>query len=209
MIAAVAISTLLFNAAAAPVVVDRIAVVVGKRAIKTSDIDREVRITDLVNGDPLKLNAESREKAVARLIDQELIRREIEAGGYGLASDADVERFVAELKRQRFPTGAAYSTALTQYGVTDEQLRRHLRWQLTVLEFIEQRFRPGVIVTDQDVAEYVRRHSLSKTSAAPAAAERKRIEDEIAGERVNQLFEEWLTQTRKQANPRRLPGVTE
>jgi peptidyl-prolyl cis-trans isomerase SurA len=201
---------LLFAGIALPaVVVDRIAIVVGKRAIKTSDIDREVRITDFVNGDPLKIDAQSREEAAERLIGQELIRREIEAGGYRTAAAPDVEQFLAELKKQRFGPDTEYRRALAQYGITEETLRRHVQWQMTVLDFIEQRFRPGVVVSEDDVRDYALRHPVSDKGATPADDERRQIEDEIAGPRVTKLFEEWLEQARRQANPRRMEGATE
>ena len=35
---------------------------------------------------------------------------------------------------------------LNQYGVTEDELHDALLWQLTVLRFIDERFRPGVMV---------------------------------------------------------------
>ena len=191
------------------VVVDRITIVVGKRAIKTSDIDREIRITDFVNGDPLKIDAPSRAKAAERLIDQEVIRREIESGGYSTAADPEVEQFLAELKKQRFGPDTEFRRSLAQYGITEATLRRHVQWQMTVLDFIEQRFRPGVVVSEDDFREYSGRHPVATKDATATAEERQRIEDEIAGPRVTKLFEEWLDQARRQANLRRIEGAIE
>lgn len=189
------------------VVVDRIAIVVGKRAIKTSDIDREIRITDFVNGDPLKLDPPSRVKASERLIDQELIRREIESGGYSTPSDPDVEQFLTELKKQRFRSDTDFRRSLAQYGLSEATLRRHIHWQMTVLDFIEQRFRPGVAVSEEEFREYDARHPIADQGTPRSAEERQRIEDEIAGPRVTKLFEEWLQQARRQANPRQIEGA--
>ncbi|MEO8658936.1 MAG: hypothetical protein ABI693_10710 [Bryobacteraceae bacterium] len=200
---------LLTHPALSAVVVDRIAIVVGKRAIKTSDIDREIRITDFVNGDPLKIDAQSRERAAERLIGQELIRREIAAGGYRTAADSEVEQFLTELKKQRFGPDPEYRRSLAQYGITEETLRRHTQWQMTVLDFIEQRFRPGVVISEDDLRDYIRRNPAGTGDATPTADERQRIEDEIAGPRVTKLFEEWLAQARRQANPRRMEGAIE
>jgi hypothetical protein len=127
-----------------PVVVDRIAVVVSGRAIKTSDVEREVRLTEFLNGEALDLSAGARRKAAERLIDQMLIRRELEAGGYGEADEAETRAFLKQVRAQRFPAGeAAWRAALQRYGLKAEQVERHLRWQLTVLKFIDQRFRVG------------------------------------------------------------------
>ena len=125
--------TLLFPLTAA-VVIDRISIVALDRPIKASDIEREIRITAFINGEKLDFGSAARKQAANRLIDQAIIRREIELGGYPSAGDKEVSHLLAETKRSRPP--------LAEYGITEEQLRRALRWQLTVLRFIEQRFQP-------------------------------------------------------------------
>jgi len=123
----------LFTPLLGAVVIDRIAVIVDTRIIKHSDIDREIRVTSYINSDKLDFSPAARKKAAERLIDQSFIRREIEIGRYPAASDADTDKLQAETRRTR--------PALPRtYGLTDEDLRRALRWQLTVMRFIEQRF---------------------------------------------------------------------
>ena len=119
-------------------VIDRVSVVVDDRVIKASDIEREIRVTSFLNRERLDLVAASRKQAVNRLIDQEIIRREIAAGGYAMASDGDVDKLINETLRSH--------SNLAAYGLTREQLREALRWQLTVVRFMEQRFpqQPGV-----------------------------------------------------------------
>ncbi len=68
------------------IVIDRIAAVVGKHVIKASDIDRDLRVTDFLNRQPLTINADAKRKAVDRLIDQAVIRDEISMGGYNRAN---------------------------------------------------------------------------------------------------------------------------
>ena len=116
----------LLATAASAVVVDRIAVIVEKRVIKTSDIEREVRVTQFLNAEPLDLGTEARKQAAERLIDQAIIRREIEAGGYSMASEEDAARMLEQVKKERSGSAAA------KYGLTEDQLLRHLRWQVTV-----------------------------------------------------------------------------
>ncbi len=62
------------------VVLDRVAVVVGNRAVKTSDIERDLRASELLNSQPLDVSTEARKKAAQRLVEQELIRQEIDNG---------------------------------------------------------------------------------------------------------------------------------
>src|SRR4030095_6424242 len=143
------------------------AVAVGKRVVKTSDIDRDLRVSQFLNRQPVNLSAEARRKAAERLIDQELIRQEITAGAYPPPSEKDVDALLQQLRRDRFGgSDAEFRAALARYGLSEEQLKQYLHWQLAVLRFIDQRFRPGVLVTDEDVRAYSDAHraELEKTN---------------------------------------------
>ena len=177
------------------VIVDRIAVIVGKRVVKASDVERDLRVTHLLNNEPLDLSAGTRRKAAERLIDQELVRQEIMNGGYSDPSEQDVTTFLEQLTRDRFNgSEAGFREAMTRYGLSEEQLKRHLLWQLTVLRFIDERFRPGVLVTDQDVSAYYQAHPAERQKLSEA-----QVREILEGDRVNQIFEEWLAQARRRS----------
>jgi len=191
----------LASAASGAVVVDRIAVIVGNRAIKTSDLERDLRVSQLLNNEPARSDVETRRKVAERLIDQELVRQEMLSGGGGYRppGEKDVDALVEQLRRDRFGgSEERMSEALARYGLTTDQLRRQLLWQLTVLRFIDQRFRPAVLVTDQDVSGYYKLHRAAFEKAYPQAhgleALQPKIREILTGERVNELFEEWLKQ---------------
>jgi len=184
------------------VVVDRVAVVVGRRVVKTSDIDRDLRVSSLLNRQPLDESPAARKKAAERLIDQELVRQELVSGQYNPPTDQDVADFLQQMKRDRFAgSDSRFRTELERYHLSDDQLKRQLLWQLTVLRFIEQRFRPAVLVTDEDIAAYYREHRAELEKANPhdnsLEALTPRIRETLTGERINQAFEEWLAETRK------------
>lgn len=179
--------------------IDRIAIVVINRVIKDSDIDRDLRVTSLLNGDRLEPTPATRKQAANRLIDQTLIRREIEVAQYPEANPKEVEQMLAQIRKQR---GGGYQEALKRYGVTEAQLKRQLAWQITVLHFIEQRFRPGVLVSDEDVQQYYQQHTaeFGQSGGKPTTLDdvRGKVEEQLTGERVNQQFFAWLEQTRKE-----------
>lgn len=184
------------------VVVDRVAAIVGRRVVKASDIERDLRVSQFLNGQPLDLSSATRKKAAERLIDQELIRQEMFNGGYNPPSEKDASVVVEQLRRDRFAgSDPQLRSALTKYGLSNDQLREYFLWQLTVLRFIDQRFRPGVLVTDEDVKTYYGEHraELQRSFPQNSGAETldPKIRELITGERVNQLFEEWLDQTRR------------
>jgi peptidyl-prolyl cis-trans isomerase SurA len=184
------------------VVLDRIAVVAGNKAIKSSDIDRDLRVTEFLNQEPLSLTPDARHKAAERLIDQSVIRNEIETGGFGMATDTEAGAMLAQLQRDRYGNSSArLREALTRYGLTETELRNHLLWQLTVLRFIDRRFRPGVLVTDEDVRKYYDEHLADLRRQYPKGNTFTDLAPEIRGslegERINQDFESWLSDTRK------------
>jgi peptidyl-prolyl cis-trans isomerase SurA len=155
------------------VVIDRIAVVVDKHPIKSSDIRRDLRLTEFMNREPVDLSAAAMRKAAERLIDQTLIRSEIARGGFRRPSDADADTLLSHVVRDRFGgSDSRLREALSRYNLTEDELREQFLWELTVLRFIDQRFRPGVQVADEDTR--------------------------TEGERINQAFAAWLEDARKQ-----------
>jgi peptidyl-prolyl cis-trans isomerase SurA len=184
------------------VVIDRIAVIVGRHVIKTSDIVRDLRVTEFLNREPLDLGPEAKRKSAERLIDQEIIRQEIVTGGYRRPSEAEGEAFEKQFVNDRFHgSPAQLRTALAKYGLTEEQLREQLLWQLTVLRFIDQRFRAGVLVTDEEVKSYYDQHLAELRQQNPQGYGLEELQSKIRstleGERINQNFNEWLEHERK------------
>ena len=184
-------------------IVDRVSVVVGTRIIKQSDIARDIRVVSFLNQTPPDFSARSRKEAASRLIDQLLIRQDIQSNGGAPAALGGMEELLMQIKKDRFANDAQYRQALEHYGLSDEDLRSALLWQLTVLRFIDQRFGSAKAVSEQDIEEYFNSHRAELTKSHPAARSatdvRPEIEAEISGERENQQFEIWIDQTRKDA----------
>jgi hypothetical protein len=195
----------LFFFAASPAsaeIIDRIAVTVGQHAIKLSDIDRDLRVTTFLNREPLNLSSNTRRAAAERLMDQALISDEIEQGGYARPADSDVEALLTKIRQERFGgSDARLRQALETYGLTEDQLRQQLLWQLEVLRFIDERFRSGVLVTDDDVRSYYDQHRADLVRQNPKAqsleALAPKIRQSLDGERVNQNFTQWLEEARR------------
>lgn len=186
---------LLMQQVASPVIIDRIAVVIGNSIIKDSEIAQDIRVTAFLNGEALDFSAAKRKKAANRLIDQIFIRREIRVGGYPSVTPQDADVQLNALKKQRFKTADAFEEELRRYGLTELALRTEFQWQLTVLRFIDVRFKPAVLVSDDEIEKYYRAHP-NKSSLA---AMHDQIADILTGEKVNQVFFAWLDQQRKDA----------
>ncbi len=177
-------------------IIDRIAVIVGKHVIKLSDIDRDLRLIEFLNRQPLSNSPEFERKATDRLIDQQIIRDELATGGYGRASDGDADALLREIRQNRYANSeSGLKQALAAYALNEDQLRAQLLWQMTVLRFIDQRFRTGVLVTDDEVRNYYDQHPDSKKVSFQIAA--PQIRTTLEGEQVNTQFESWLEGARK------------
>jgi peptidyl-prolyl cis-trans isomerase SurA len=189
------------QAARSPVILDRIAVIVGNRIIKTSDIDRDIRLTAFLNREKADFSPQAKKQSAERLIDQDLIRQEIANGNYKRPPESEATNLEAQLVRDRFGgSNAEFTKALARYGLTPEQLSTELLWQLTVLQFIEQRFRAGVFVSDSDVQKYEQEHQAELRAQNPGASAdtlQAKARELLDGEQVNKNFADWLEQARK------------
>lgn len=184
-------------------IIDRIAVSVGNRVITTSDLDREIRVTAFLNGVSPDFSAAARKATLDRLVEQKLIRNELENARYPLPSQSEIEPELAVFRQKFFATDAAFIQGLLAAGITEQNVRDELLWQRTLLLFIDLRFRPGVQVSDQEIQAYF------DNTVAPAAHlahpgeplglqdYRSRIENTLAGQKVDQEMNRWLQAARQ------------
>jgi len=185
-----------------PVVLDRIAVIAGTHVIKLSDIDRDIRLTDFLNRVPLSFTAAAKKASAERLITQQIIRDEIENGGYRRPPESKATQLEEQLRRDRFAgSEQKLREALQRYRLTEAQLQQQLLWQITVLQFINQRFRAGVVVTDDAVRDFYDEHYAELQKQYPKdnslEALEPKIREMLEGQQINQAFDEWLDQARK------------
>ena len=186
------------------VIIDRIAIVVGgDKIIKDSDINRDIRLVSFINKQKADFGADARRTAASRLVDQMLIRREIEVGMYSVPSESDVARTLAGVEKSRCPTAAQCKKEMADYGLTQQELKEYLSWQLTVLRFIDTRFRPAVLVSDEEIEAYYRQHLAELQKQNPGKPDtlealHDQIQQTITAERINEQFYSWL-KARRQA----------
>lgn len=183
-------------------IVDRIAISVGKQVITESQIDEDVRLTAFLNGEKLNLDLAERKKAAGRLIDQALIRHEMELSRYPMPALSDADKSLAGI-RARYQSDNQYRQALETYGLDENALRRRLLWQATFLQFIEFRFRPGIAISDAEVQAYYQQQ-LAKwrqdgVQPVPSLEDvRGSIEQTLTEQRIDRELEQWLAGARTQ-----------
>jgi hypothetical protein len=131
-------------AAAAAGVIDRVAVVVGNQVITESEVLLEVRLTHFLNGQPLELSAAQRKAAAERLVDQQLIRNEMQVGGYAMPVESQGDAVLRKFRTENYSSIPAFRAALEKYGLTEDEVKRHLLWQAAAMGFTDQRFHMAI-----------------------------------------------------------------
>lgn len=138
----IGMAALLFCGGAAAAVVDRVAVVVGDAVITESEVLQELRLTEFQNGQSLDLSPGQRRAAAERLVDQQLIRSEMQLGHYPEPSPGEAEGMLVKFRREHFNSIPQFRSALERYSMTEDELKQRLAWQLATIRFTDQRFRP-------------------------------------------------------------------
>ncbi len=186
------------------VVIDRIAVIVDHHVIKDSDIVRDIRVVSFLNRESASFTPAARKQCARRLIDQQFIREEMSLGAYPVASAAEAAALLDQLRSSRSTSAADWTGQLLRAHITESELRDAMVWQMTVLRFISLKFRPGVIIPEEQLREYygAHRHDLEAANPdRPATFDglRTAIETTLIEDRVNQVFYEWLEEKHKEA----------
>jgi hypothetical protein len=101
-------------------------------------------------------------------------------------------------------TDAGWAAFLAAHDLTEKQVEDYFRLRMQILRFIEQRFRQGVSISPQDVEAYYRGTLLpqyTKGAEIPSLDKvSSRIEEILLQQRVNALFDDWLSNLRKQGD---------
>jgi hypothetical protein len=186
-------------------ILDKLVISVGQQVITELQLDEEIRVTALLNHEPVARTKEERRAAADRLIQQLLVTREMKVSHYPFPQPAAVEKYFGEV-RAGFGSGDDFNLALSKYEVTDDTLKQHLRQQLATMQFVEYRFRPDMEVSETEIEEYYRREILARKANQTGQniptleASRASIRQAVIEERTNQILDSWLEEGRKQIN---------
>lgn len=183
-------------------IIDRIAVSVGNQVITASDLGREIRVTAFLNGTDPEFTPETRRRTADMMVRQRLVRREIELAKYPTPDPSEIEPVLKNFKQENYPDPAAYNAALARTGVTDQEVRDHILWQLTFLRFIDVRFRPGVQISDEAISAYFTRTiepAARAATGAPVSIDdyRERILELLTEQQVDKDLDAWIREAIK------------
>ncbi len=183
-------------------IVDRIVITVDQKVITAAQLEEELRVTAFIERQPVDLSLEKRRQAADRLVEQVLVRREMELNRYPVPTDSESATYLAQLVKE-YGGEEAFKEALARSLVDERVLRHHLAFQITMLRFLDYRFRPDIDVTDQEIqAAYEKEVAAwrQKNTVPPPSLEdsREALKKKIFDDHVENEFSTWLEETRKQ-----------
>lgn len=201
-------------------VVDRMAAVVNKHVILESELDQELRVELLLQGQPLSaenLSGQSRQAVLDRLIDQALLEQQIVHPE--MLSPTD-EELAAQLKhlRDQLPgasTDEGWKKLLASHGLTQEDVQQHVNSEFRILRLVDLRFRGLVHIDKAAVAGYYENKFVPEmqrkgVAAPPLASVSDRIEKILVEQNMSAMLDEWLQTLRAQAHIEKMisPGAS-
>jgi len=184
-------------------IIERIAVSVGNSVITASDLEREIRVTSFLNRITPDFSPANKRATAERMIEQALVRHELQVSRYPGPEPSEADEELNEFRKEHFPTDAEFQAALRQAGVTRQEVKDELLWQLTLLRFIEVRFQPGIQVSEPEIEKYFEEKVKPAAQAAhPGKAiqlddYRDDIAETLTGQRADQELDKWLKETRQ------------
>jgi peptidyl-prolyl cis-trans isomerase SurA len=196
---------------ASPVVLDRTVAVVNKQVILASDLNDEMRLSIL---EPNRSGGElTPQQALQDLISRTLIEQQIRQEDAQAIEPAqeEVDARLQELRRElpacvheNCASDAGWKAFLISHGLTPERVETYLRYRLEILRFIEQRFREGIQISQEQIATYYRDTLLPQYKPGESVPSldqvAPRIQEILLQQQVNQLFGAWLTNLRQQGD---------
>ena len=175
-------------------VVDRIAVTVGNQVITETEILREIALTAFLNGEKPSFTPENKRAAADQLVEQKLVHKEMDMGHYPEATE-DQAKEMLDQTRKNVGGEAEFARRLSEDGLTQADLENHLLWQLTLVHFIDLRFRPAIQVSAQDALDYYRKEVLPKQKPGQTvrlADVRDQILKTLSAQKADQQLDDWL-----------------
>lgn len=188
-------------------VLDRVAVQVGAQVITESAVRRQLRLEAFIQNREPDLAAETRRKAAERLIDQTLVRRELELNRYPSPPAREVETNVEQIRKARHEDAGAFARSLERYGFSSEELRNEVFYEIALLRFVDFRFSPGVQVSDEEIQQAYEKEVVpeaKRRGVAPSRLddERDNIVKLLTYRKTTAALEQWLAQARQQVKIR-------
>jgi hypothetical protein len=189
-------------------VLDQMVATVNNRVILQSDWNDEVRYESFMSGRKLvDATAGDRKAALDRLIDQEILREQMQAAGFKSNQAEAIKKQIDALRsdHNREHAGESWVTTLSRYQLSESVVESHVAAELEQFQFIDTRFRPSIQISAAEVEKYYQQEILPKLPTGDPvslADATPKIREILVQGKINQLLNSWLETLRAQAHIR-------
>ncbi len=194
----------------AQVVVDRMAAVVNKQVIMESELDQEMRLEALLEGQPpagARLGTPEALHVLDQMVDRALLEQTIRQSDVPSPSPDEVAQRLKDI-RARIPgadTESGWKARLAADDLTQRDVENHVMAEFRVLHYIDLRFRGLVRVDKTEIAAYYQEKFLPQlrrqgAPEPPLADVSDKIEKVLVEQRLDEMLNEWLQTLRLQAH---------
>lgn len=201
------------------VLVDQVIAVVNDDLILESDVDEERRLGAFQALGVASSNF-SRAKAIELLVDRALILQQAKLQPDLGVSDDELNRELTTLRKvipacraeYHCETDAGWQRFVEAQGFTMDELRERWRQRMSILKFVEIRFKAGIRITPEEIKTYydgtLRPEYARQKATAPALDTiSDRVSEILLQERVTSLLDDWLQALKAQGAVRMMkPG---
>jgi hypothetical protein len=176
-------------------VIDRIVARVETDIILLSDVRQLRRYQTFLDGKP-----QSDADILNRLIDQWIVRSEASVARFPQPSDEDVNRSIERLKRS-FSSPEEFQARQQQTGITDDEIRRFVRAQLYLSNYLDTRFRPAIQIDENAIEDFYKSRVVPRAESrkqTPPTLENARdfIQEALVQRAINEQADRWLKESR-------------
>ena len=176
-------------------VIDRIIARVETDIILLSDVRQLSHYQAFLDG-----KAQSDADVLNRLIDQWIVRNEAGVARFPQPSEDDVNRSIERLKRS-FSTPEEFESRQKQSGITDDEIRRFVRAQLYLSNYLDSRFRPSIQIDEKAVDDFYKTRVVPRAESrgqTPPTLENARdfIQEALVQRAINEQADRWLKESR-------------
>lgn len=192
---------------------DHVVAVINGNVLLESDVEEEMHFTAL---EPFQPNAgtDTRQEALHRLISRSLIVQQMRQQQQFKVniSDADVKKSLKDLRshlpecaKYKCQTEEGWKAFLAANDLTEQEVLDHWRQRLAILRFIDMRFRTGIRISHEDIAEYYQKSVIpafekQHQTAPPLKDVLSRIQEVLLQQQVNGLLQDWLKSLRAEGS---------
>ena len=176
-------------------VIDRIVARVETDIILLSDVRQLNRYQVFLDG-----KAQSDEDILNRLIDQWIVRSEASVARFPQPSDEDVNRSIERLKRS-FSSPEEFQLRQKNSGLAEDDIRRFVRAQLYLSNYLDSRFRPAIQIDEKAIEEFYKNRVVPRSESrkqTPPTLENARdfIQEALVQRAINEQADRWLKESR-------------